>query len=187
MQDSFSEAWINRTDHVVYGRRLNPFCLLHLLFLSLDKNGAYFGNEPTRDDLISAVLVCSSKPADLSAGRHSIRGFRRKVWIYAACCQNYEAELAKFKAYIADYDSKPEFWTSDDGGTLRAPAILSVATYLEMKTNMSEIEIMTAPIGKMFWKSAAIAEMEGNSRAEIMTEEEAEFLKTIKQEGAENV
>ena len=186
MQDSFSEAWINRTDHVVYGRKLNPFCLLHLLFLSLDRNAAYFGKEPTIDSLISAVLVCSSKPEDLSAGRHTLQGWRKKVWLYGALLQNFDAELAKFRSYIADFDSKPEFWQSDDGGSLRAPAILSIATYLEMKTNMTEREIYTAPIGKMYWKSAAIAEMEGNSRAEIMTDEEAEFLKTIEQEGQDH-
>ena len=180
MQEAFAEAWINRDDHKVYGRRLYPFCLQHLLFLVIDHNGAYFGKDPSRDDLIKAVLICSSKPEDLQAGRHTLDGLRKKHFIYAAMYRNHDAELAKWRSYLADYDSKPEFWeakASSEG--LRAPSILSLATYLEMKTNMTESEIMNAPIGKMFWKSAAITELEGGSSSQIVTDEEAEMIKVM--------
>ncbi len=170
---------MNRDDHTVYGRRLHDFCLYDLFFLALDQNAAYFGDNPTQEDLLAAVLICSSKHEDLKAGRVSLKGFRRTFWMHKCKRVSFAQELAKFRAYIKDFDSRPQFWESAGGEPMRAPALLSVATFLELKTNMSEDQIWTAPIGKMFWKSAAIAEIEGVTSSQIVTPEEEEMIKAL--------
>ena len=171
MQKSFAEALINRDDHTCYGRKLHDFCLYDLLFLALDQNAAYFGTDPTQEDLLAAVLICSSDPKDLLRGRHSIEGWRKKWFIRKAMFTTFAQELAKFKSYIADFDQRPEFFTDGNGSSLKAPSVLSVAGFIEKHSNMTHHEIMSAPIGLMFWKSAAIAEFEGLTTAEIMTQE----------------
>lgn len=174
MQKSYAEALVNRNDHTCYGVKLHAFCLYDLLFLALDQNAAYFGDNPTQEDLLAAVLICSSKHDDLLAGRHTLKGWRKKWFIRKAMFTPFPAELAKFKAYLKDFDSRPEFFVESGGKgkALRAPTILSLACFIEKHSNMTEREILTAPIGKMFWKSAAIAEMEGLTSSEIMTQEE---------------
>lgn len=171
MQKSFAEALINRDDHVCYGRKLHDFCLYDLLFLALDQNAAYFGDNPTQEDLLAAVLICSSDHKDLLRGRHSIEGWRKKWFIRKAMFTPFAPELAKFKAYISDFDQRPEFFTEGGGSSLKAPAVLSVASFIEKHSNMTQHEIMSAPIGLMFWRSATIAEFEGLTTAEIMTQE----------------
>ena len=173
---------MNRDDWIVYGRRLHPFCLYDLFFLALDQNAAYFGESPTQEDLLAAVLVCSSRYEDLQAGRYSLKGWRKSLWVKAASLMNFKLELLKFKAYLADFDSRPEFWESTESQSCRAPGILSIATFIERETNMTEREIMTAPIGKMFWKSAALGELSGLSGSQIVTPEEAAFIKEMEQE-----
>ena len=186
MDERFTEAWVNRDDWIVYGRRLHPFCLYDLFFLALDQNAAYFGDSPTQEDLLAAVLVCSSKYEDLQAGRVSLQGFRRTFWMHKCKRVSFSQELAKFKAYIKDFDSRPQFWESASSESMRAPALLSVATFLELKPNMCEEEIWTAPIGKMFWKSAAIAEIEGVTSSQIVTPEESKFIEEMEKEAQAN-
>ena len=186
MDERFTEAWVNRDDWIVYGRRLHPFCLYDLFFLALDQNAAYFGDSPTQEDLLAAVLVCSSKYEDLQAGRVSLKGFRRTYWMHKCKRVSFVQELLKFRAYLKDFDSRPQFWESASGESMRAPALLSVATFLELKTNMTESEIWTAPIGKMFWKSAAIAEIEGVTSSQIVTPDEAKFIDEMEKEAQAN-
>ena len=187
MQRSYAEALVNRNDHTCYGVKLHAFCLYDLLFLALDQNAAYFGDQPTQEDLLAAVLICSSKPQDLLSGRHTLTGWRKKWFIRKAMFTPFAAELAKFRAYIKDFDSRPEFFSEKGGGKgMRAPTILSLACFIEKHSNMTEHQIMTAPIGQMFWKSAAIAEMEGLTSAEIMTQEEEDLADEMIKEAQES-
>ena len=184
MQKEFAEAWLNRDDHKVYGRRLKPFCLRHLFYMALFQNATYLANSDDRSALLQAVLICSSSHEDLEKGRLSLTGWRQSLWIRGCFMWDNRIELAKWKAYIADFDARPEFWQGEEGGGARAPGVLAVATFIEQHSNMMEKEIMEAPIGKMFWKSATIAELNGLSSAQLITDEESEFMKEMEAEKA---
>ena len=89
-------------------------------------------------------------------------------------------EIARWIGYRQDYDARPKFWHEETEGTgLRAPWILSIASFLEEHSNMTEREVMTAPLGLMLWKSAALAEQLGMTRSDIMTEKEEQIVALI--------
>lgn len=179
MQAAFFEAVVNR-EHTVLGRRLHALCLFDALFLTLLRNALWVGEMPTLADLEEAVLVCSLPPERFESAKLAPQSTWEKVtrslWRRRNRRRNFVHELRLWNAYVADFLSEPATWEGGDakGGTAKAPWILSLATAMELKTNMSEREIMTAPIGKMLWKSAAIAEVEGNG-PDLMTADEIEM------------
>jgi hypothetical protein len=168
----FAESLVNRDDHRVLGVRLHPYCFYDAMFLELAESPLLLKHRNVvLADLYAAVGICSAQPEVLLRGE--TRSFSRlRRWRMRR--MNLEAEVAKFIVYVKDYDARPVFWEGEGegGGSLRAPWILSIATFLENHSNMKEREIMTAPIGKMLWKSAALAEQMGLTKSQLMTEEE---------------
>lgn len=181
MDSRLAESFVNRDDHRVLGRRLHDFCLYDALFLSIDQNPIWTRSRDVRmEDLRQAVIVCSTPPEVLLRARRPLGWWRTQRWLYATRKAKLVDEFAKFTAYIADFDSRPVFWEDDQKGeSLRAPWVLSTLVFLEDHTNMTEREILTAPLGKMLWKAAALAEQLGLSRDDIMTEEEENAMKQM--------
>lgn len=179
MDRRLAESYVNRDDHRVLGVRLHPYCLYDVFFLTLDQNPLLLGGkEVTTTDLQSAVVICSTPPERLLAARRIT--WRKRLWMrLVRRFANWEAELLKFMAYREDFDSRPVFWQGDEGGSMRAPWVLSISAFLEDHSNMTEREIMTAPLGKMLWKSAALAEQLGVTKSELMSEEEEEAIKEM--------
>lgn len=178
MQAAFFEAVVNR-EHTVFGRRLHDLCLYDALFLSLLENPLWVGGMPTVADFEEAVLVCSLPPERFTraqlAPQTTWEKVTRSAWRRRNRRRNLSAEFAAWQNYVADFLSEPETWEGEGkGGTAKAPWILSLATAIEQKSNMTWREIMTAPIGVMLWKAAAIAEVEGNG-PDMMTAEEIEM------------
>lgn len=184
MQTAYLEAVVNRR-HRVLGRELHDFCLYDALFLTVAENPLWLGDrEPTVTDLEAAVLICSLPPERILHAEVTPRHWPGRVarWLWQYKCAKLDleafklelqAELAAWSDYIADYDARPKLWESTGGGrSMKAPWILSLACYIEMHSNMREREIMTAPIGLMFWKAQTIAERRGENVADMMTEEE---------------
>lgn len=179
MQAAFFEAVVNR-EHTVFGRRLHDLCLYDALFLTLLENPLWVGGSPTIADFEEAVLVCSLPPERFTraqlAPQTTWEKLTRSAWRRRNPRRNLAAEFSAWEAYVADFLSEPETWDGDGskGGTAKAPWILSLATAIEQKSNMTWREIMTAPIGLMLWKAAAIAEVDGNG-PDMMTAEEIEM------------
>ncbi len=178
MDCRLAESFVNRDDHIVLGRRLHDFCLSDVLFLSIDDNPIWVrGKAATLDDLRSAVVICSTPPAKLRRAR-----FPRlsRWWMWQTRKVKFADELHRFADYVEDFDQRPKFW-SDEGERegLRAPWVLSTLVFLEDHTNMSEDQILTAPLGWTLWKAAALAEQLGLSRDEIMTEEEEKAMEEM--------
>lgn len=181
MHEEFAEAWVNQS-HTVYGLRLKPLCLLHLFYLALAENAAYYSDEAGEVDLRAAALICSAEFEDLEKGDFKLTPWRHFWWKLRTRKVDAASQFERFKVYKKDYDSRPQMslaGAGEGGGKpMNAPSILQVATFLEMNSNMTEREIMTAPIGKVFWKAAAITEVLGHGS--IADEGEIEFLKLKK-------
>lgn len=91
-------------------------------------------------------------------------------------------EVSRFVNYVNDYNQKPRFWM-DDGDTsedrLKAPWLISVIAFVESNSNMTEAEILSYPLGKLLWKSAALAEQQGKSRNHLMSEEDIQAMQEL--------
>lgn len=175
MQAAFVEAVVNR-GHRVLGRRLHDFCLYDAIALSLADNPLWTGGDTALTDLEQAVLICSLPPerflrAQL-APRNWIERLGRWLWKRTNRRRIHALERGSWNAYIEDFYALPDYWDCADGKPLRAPWLYGTAVFLEKNTNMTEREICTAPIGKMFWKAAILAERLGIAAAELMTDEE---------------
>lgn len=184
MDTSFLEALVNRQDHQVLGRKLHPFCLFDALFLTLDDNPLFVGGRvPNWVDLETASIVCSTEPERLLSGMLKGPSKLLRLWRnWKRRRFTFVEELAKFQCYRADFDSRPTFWSTDEAGTsTKAPWVLSIAAFIEAHSNMTEREIMTAPIGLMMWKSAALAEVLGRSASELLSGDEQQAIEAIEQ------
>ncbi len=168
--ESFYEAFIN-CEHKVLGKRLKPFCLRHCLYLEAINSPVMKivnGDEVeiTRKDLEIAVIICSSDGDVLNALTlpHFVMRFHR-----------FKRGLRGFLSYLTDYLSFPEMWSkSESDTTLNAPWILSRATLLLSKTNLTLSEIWNMPLGELLWYCASFAEQEGV--AQIQSDEERKII-----------
>lgn len=181
MQSAYFEALVNRR-HRVLGRVLHDFCLYDILFLTLAENPIWLEHrEPTLADLEEAVVICSLPPERFLRAEAAPRTWRERFDLRWWKLRNAglgsagaAAALADFQIYLADFFSPPATWEDEAGEArrLKAPWIQSLAVFLEAHTNMTEREIMTAPVGLMLWKAETLGERLGVSAGEIMSEEE---------------
>ena len=186
MDARFFEAWINRADHVVLGRRLHPFCLYDIAalefiespFLNLDK-----AERVTYDDLRLAVRICSEKPgAALEANFFQTSGIR-EIWD-ALCFRrlrkitsteaSFTYECDRFSAYLEDYYSTPFYCESDEEEpSLKLHWLLICATRCLRNTSFSEDYVWSMPVGKLTHYGAASALLDGASDDLVSPDEEA--------------
>jgi hypothetical protein len=182
MDARYLEAIVNEDgQHVVLGRALHPFCFYDILILEVDDNPLWDGSRPARwGDLFTAVLACSSPPgAALSPayGRGFWRVLRQRLWVlFARRKYKLQEQATAFQVYVKDYYTRPHVWSSAEGSA-KAPWLLSIATYIEAHSNMTEHEIMSASAGKMMWKYGAIAEVLHG--ADLMSEAEHEACEAM--------
>lgn len=182
MDPRYLEAVVNEDAHKVLGRRLHPFCFYDALILEIDENPLWMGHrDVTWGDLFNAALICSSDP-EMFLVPSRMRGFwrwiRNSLWVsWGRRRYKLTAEVEKFRAYIKDFYSKPHMWSSSDSKRSGAPWILSVASYIECHSNLTEEQVMRAPIGKMMWKYGTIAEMLHG--AEMVSDEEQAGIKAL--------
>ena len=191
---AFSEAWINYP-HRILGRPLDPFCLDHLLALTLINSPFVAGGAESVGwaDVFKAIAICRTPfespirfPSPWRA-RARIRweAFKRRTTNGKAGLTLADAAVA-FRSYQNDYHATPELFFTDDGRVLTAPAILARAVYLQRICGMEERRIWRMPIGKMMWIYAAALEQETDS-VSLIKGEEADFLTIVgkKQRGEE--
>ena len=83
--------------------------------------------------------------------------------------------LTAFLGYLTDFLSLPDMWDSSGGErVINAPWILSRATLLLSKTNLTLGEIWDMPLGELLWYCASFAEQEG--LGQIQSEEEKKMI-----------
>lgn len=172
--ESFYEAFINCT-HKVLGRNLKPFCLRHCLYLeAIDSpfmkiiNGEQVAIK--RKDLELAVLICSADSDVLNAilKANTLSTFTMRF-------HRFKRGSTQFLSYLTDFLAFPDMWDSEDKKhALNAPWILSKATLLLTKSNLSLEEIWTLPLGELMWYIASFAELEGVGQ--ILSDEERKAI-----------
>lgn len=168
--ESFFEAFIN-CGHRVFGQELKPFCLRHCLYLEAIGspimrivNGEEIKIE--RHDLEVAAIICSADGDILKA----LTRPHFTMFFYS-----FRRALKEYLNYLTDYLALPEMWDNSESGTrLNAPWILSRATLLLSKTNLSLSEIWDMPLGELLWYCAAFAEQEGG--AQILSDDEKKMI-----------
>ena len=145
--ESFYEAFIN-CEHKVLGRRLKPLCLRHCLYLEAIGSPIMRivnGEEVaiSRKDLELAVIICSADRDIIAAMKRPNFGLR---------FHRFNRGLTAFLGYLTDFLSLPDMWDSSGGErAINAPWILSRATLLLSKTNLTLGEIWDMPLGELFF------------------------------------
>lgn len=171
----FAEAWINRP-HRVCGRRLDPFCLHHVLLLDVLANplgAAAVGSDEkiSWGDLFQAVVICTAPyEADVRIPRamllwHVRIWFLRLVhWIYRRPGTALEWNCRAFRTYQNDYESQPDLFFDGKVEPLTAPSVLAKAVFMQMHLHLDERRIFTMPIGKALFSYAAAVEQLSSAR-----------------------
>lgn len=184
--DRFVESFHNR-DHVVLGRRLDPYCLWHHFNLEVAQSPVLLDDPLDPLSLLMAVRVCTTpwtqqhRPPDLREP-----GLIKFMW--QAGRYNFRAELEKFRAYFKDYNQGPKMWpnqhTQEDGETppdRDFDANLELALYLAKTTSLTWPELWTMPLGMLHWNSVGISKLEG-AKIMIWTPEHEEMFAKHKEQ-----
>jgi len=155
VNEKCAEAWINRTDHAVYGLTLRPFSLRVSFILDALRSPFLSGLPLDPHTLWIAAQVCANSgwcPRLRPLG--FLRGARHR----------FHHEHHAFLAYIADYQTPPEFWSKVEPGKEPAdravPWSLQMVRLLSQRLGLSLSEAWELPTGQAWWLHAAIAEGE---------------------------
>lgn len=171
--DRFVEAFANR-DHVVLGKRLDPFCLWHQFNLEVAQSKILLGAALTPFDLWLAVRICTS-PWTPGHSVPNLAAPSKLRFIWEVGRFDFKAEVAKFQAYYDDYNSGPKFWPNQHKEQMGAPdrdfdENLELALHLKQSGNFSWRDVWTLPLGMMRWNSVGLAKLQGN-KVDIWTPE----------------
>ncbi len=148
--------------HVVCGRTLKPFSLLHAFQLSQLENKLWTGDEPEPHELIIAAQVCASDEPVLEFSD-------------TAEAMDFAAELVKWRAYMRLCAASPMMKerisatvTLNDYGS---PVELWCATFLMSKLGIDERRAWRMPYGLAWWYVQTAHEQE-TGETYILTERE---------------
>lgn len=171
----FLEAWVNRQDHRIFGRRLEPLSLWHLL--ALDAIDSPFlpdgGDDATISDYLLAVAILSKKvPVDLQVDPEGIVPSRMSVLRAIPFGRKQKDANAKLRAYFDDYWSALQIWPDGDESRtpIGAPWILAKVAFLLRNTNLTEHRIWSAPIGQILCYEAALLEQVASAKIVSMND-----------------
>jgi hypothetical protein len=184
--DAFYEAFVN-IPHTVLGRRLQPLCLFHLLWLYLIQSPLIITNkETTLKDLEIAVLICGSKNDSeifkLLDGKeqNTLQKISNYFWRRRNRKRDFQSELKKFIAYNDDYIALPRFLPKEDGeANEKIPWLLLHATSLIKATGWSEETVFSMPIGKVMWFNLALGFL-ATGETRIMSDKEQQAVEALK-------
>lgn len=161
--------------HTVLGRKLNPFCLWHVVALEAIQSPFILDKPPTFIDLFLAVKICSSENKDVLSLIKITPLSRLKITIDSMVFW-FNQELAKFRHYLESHLVYPQLWFPPTGKRLKAPWPMINLVLILRHTSLHPDEIWDMPLGEVLWLSASIAEQIG-AETEIMTEAEIAAIK----------
>jgi hypothetical protein len=167
-----AESFLN-AEHRVCGLRMRPLSVGHAFTLEATGNPFYHGQLGTFDELRMAAWICSRPPLALP----QTSGWRHYLWRWGTQKAEIEAEVAQWKAYVADYVAPPQFWNkAPKAGEKRAePSKIphNVSTVVKlMRLGMTEQQAWATPVGIAAWYEAAAFEAEHGSQLDIVTDGE---------------
>lgn len=160
----FTEAFANTT-HVVFGKRLAPFCLWHQLVLELVQSKVLVEKPLTPFDLWVAVRVCTCK----WNAAHQLPSFKhpgKMRFLWEAGRFHFPTEVKKFSDYLEDYMSFPKLWpnqhTNKEGAEDRdIDEHFEIVMHLVTATTLTLEQAWTLPIGVARWMSLGALKLTG--------------------------
>jgi len=166
----YFEALVN-VPHRVLGKRLEPFCLLHVLWLEQLRSPLLLTSETLKmADVELAALICSSRTSEEILTK--IKEPRR-LWRFRNRFRDLTQEARNFLAYQDDYCALPEF--AETGGSYheRLPSLLLQAASLIKETGWTDEHVMTLPLGKVIWFNSAFAYLRTGETSVVSDRERA--------------
>jgi hypothetical protein len=181
-----AESFLN-AEHRIYGRLMRPLSLGHAFTLEALGNPFYHGKVGTADELRVASWICSRPPLALPA----MHGWRYNLWRWGTDKAVFNAEVAAWSAYVADYVAPPQLWKKQPkageqpGKPSRIPNNLATAVRL-MRLGFSEERAWATPVGVAAWYEAAGFEAEHGAQLDIVTDSERLAILKAKAREAQN-
>jgi hypothetical protein len=184
MIDTFAKAFLTQPP-VVFGRRLRAFSLGHSFALDCIGCPVAAGKPYSVQDAALFVAVCSGTAEEafalLSGGEEN----ERKMQEFGAACvgMDFQAEILKLEEYKRDADAVPTIW-QDDGprSSIGTPWQLAIMDRLRGESALTpEVEsaLWNMPQAKAICYAAA--RNENNGRISIVSEEEQEGLRVLRE------
>jgi len=156
------ENFVNRP-HSILRLRLQPFCLLHWLWLEyIASPFVITSKEISLADIELAALVCSSRTSEQILAKITAKNgniWKRtaaRLWHWRNRKTDLKAASQAFIAYQDDYCSLPEFAAEGSNRDPKLPVVLYYAASLIKETGWAEDTVLTMPLGKVVWYNAAL-------------------------------
>jgi hypothetical protein len=182
-----AESFLN-ADHRIFGRRMLPLSLGHAFALEAVGNPFYHGKLGTSDELRLAAWMCSRPPLSLP----ETSGWRHRLWRWGTDKADFNAEVAAWRAYVADYVAPPQLWNkAPKAGERRhepskIPSNLLTVVRL-MRMGMTEQQAWATSVGVAAWYEAAWYESEGGQLDIVTDAERMAILRSkLKKQGGKN-
>lgn len=184
--DRFVESFANK-DHVVLGKRLDPYCLWHQFNLEIVQSKVLLGESLTPVDLWIAVQICT---APWTPG-HRIPDLRppgKLRFIWEVGRYDFRREVEKFQTYLEDYVRGPKLWPNQHKQQIEGAVTansrdfdenLELALHVFKLGNFTWREVWTLPIGMIHWCSVGFSKLDGN-QIDIWTPEHEEMFQAHK-------
>ncbi|MEI6715722.1 MAG: hypothetical protein WCO60_18370 [Verrucomicrobiota bacterium] len=159
----FAEAFLP-VEHVVFGKRLLPFCSWHKFQLEII-NSPLLLNEPCSIvNLEHAVNICRTTFPQVAHFKAADTWFRRALWFLDKRRYSLHAEIRKFGDYLVNHNSGPKLWdkANEEGG--KEPDCddnLEAVCYFWKHSKCTEREAWMVPLGRMRWYNTLFSRMDG--------------------------
>jgi hypothetical protein len=170
--DGFHEAWLHK-EHIVCGRKLQPYSASHVLALSAVQSPFAVGGGGKTEGVTPRTLILACK---IAASRDPLNARLNvtvwdKLWYLRLrfSPRLFLEQVEAFNAYIVDYFTLPETWKPaededeifEQAQHVRGPWLLTRVASIISQTSISLKEAMSMPLGQIFWLDAALAELKG--------------------------
>jgi hypothetical protein len=178
IDNTFAAAYVdNNIRHRIFGRRLLPFSMWHLLLMQVLESPFVKEGDVSLHDLKNAISICTLRYRNSKIRRPFLPLFLKQ--------KPLEKAVKRFLNYLGDYISKPEYtivpWSIKEEDQLRptlpvtdAPQVIVKVFQAAHALRMPVNEVWDIPIGEVYVADAMYLRSQG-SRLNFMDPEEREF------------
>lgn len=180
---AFAEAVLH-DEHVVLGRRLDPFCLEHWIALDQLKSPLIHGGPVTITDLRLAVTVCSTRNnADFKRFWVAPR-WHEKLWQKLTAKSPAGPLLAEWNRYVDDH--YPQFPRQEDlsaepPAPSKCPSLILACARL-VRLGQDEAKVRRMALGLVIAWCIALTESEGIDDTLLLSDRDIDDLAEIEAE-----
>lgn len=161
------------------GRQLQPFSAFHALALSSVESPFWAGGDPTVDDLVMAVHICS-----LSWDRrHEIFPDVKQMKRWGRACrkERFDEHMALFTQYLGESNVYPERWQEGGSSEIKACSFYHLVVFGMKRLGMMEAEAWDCPMSRLVCYSEAHNEQE-TGKSNLISDEERKGIEVLKAE-----